>query len=1118
MSFIAFFVRRPVATTLLLVAAILSGLLALPSLPVSDLPDISVPVFSVSASNAGGTPEVMARTVAAPLERHLGTIAGVTQMQSVSTRGETVISLGFEAGRDLNGAARDVEAAIRAARADLPKTPGSDPSYHRANPNATPVLILAVTPGMMTMPRLYDLVNVTLRPMLLQAPGVGDVTLMGSSAPAVRVAMNPLAFFKYGMGFENLRAALASANAHTPKGVIDTHGQRFQLAVNDQAEHADDYRNLIIAYKNSRPVRLSDVATVSDSMQDINAAAFFDGRPALTLMVRAQPGANLVGIVDAVTARLPRLRALMPPGADIAIARDGSVVIRSSLHHTTITLLLACMLGLGVVWVFLRSATASLAAAIVVPCCLIASLGPMHLAGFGLDNLSLMALTVVTGLVVDDAIVVIENIMRHRALGLSIEDAAIAGGSEVVFTLLSITISVLAVFAPIGLAPGLTGRLFGEFAGTVGIAVTVSLVLSCVVTPCLTAALLRLAQARHPGDRKTGTEPAKSLVAGLYPRILDVCLRHPGKTVLLLPLSLFAGLLLFARMPKIVFPKQDIGIVSGGSRADGATLADTKARIAHFSQVMLSDPGVSHVVAYLDTSEGSSHGMVFATLRDIADRQDSATMIARRAAAAMRHEQHGEYHAQAPGNLMMRVGSNSSGLSYILRSDDERLPGPAARRLAQALKQHPEFTDVDEDSDPPGESLSFAINRDVAARLGVTPQVIGSALSDAFGQITASVVYSWRGQYNVVMTLQDQFLRDPALLRNFWVSPSGGSASGSAASNTIRVTTQGSAGGSSTLAAASFRNQIANALAGGATASTGAAVATGAETLVPLSMVATLTPTRDPASVTHLGYDSSASIALELAPGVSLERAHAIIDAESRALSLPRTISGVLQSNDGDAGRSTWDSEMLVLGAIVAVYLTLGILYENPFHPLTILSTVPSAGIGAVLALDLFGLPFSGMAVVAMLLLTGISLKNAIMLVDFAVLAQRRRALTPHAAIREAALLRQRPILMTTGAAALGALPLALMGGYGMELRQPLGIALIGGLVVSQIQTMLTTPALYVLIARLPTLRPPCDRCSACGSEKVTLSSYARLAALSRWRDAFPEGVELAVAESASDR
>ncbi|MCQ9156765.1 efflux RND transporter permease subunit [Acidomonas methanolica] len=1067
MTFIAFFVRRPVATTLLLVAAVLSGLLALPSLPVSDLPDVSVPVISVSASNAGGTPETMARTVAAPLERHLGAIAGVTQMQSVSTRGETMISLGFEVGRDLNGAARDVEAAIRAARADLPKTPGFDPRYHRANPNATPVLILAVTPGMMAMPRLYDLVNVTLRPMLLQVPGVGDVKLLGSSAPAVRVAMNPLAFFKYGMGFENLRAALASANAHTPKGVIDTHGRRFQLAVNDQAERAADYRNLIIAYKNNRPIRLNDVATVSDSMQDINAAAFFDGKPALTLMVRAQPGANLVGIVDAVTARLPRLRTLMPPGADIVIARDGSVVIRSSLRHTIVTLLLACVLALGVVWAFLRSATAALAAAIVVPCCLIASLGPMHLAGFGLDNLSLMALTVVTGLVVDDAIVVIENIMRHRALGLSIEDAAIMGGSEVVFTLLSITISVLAVFAPIGLAPGLTGRLFGEFAGTVGIAVTVSLVLSCVVTPCLTATLLRLTEARHPARSGNAPSEAESRVAGLYPRILDLCLLHPGKTVLLLPLTLLVALILFARMPKIVFPKQDIGIVSGGSRADGATLEDTKARIARFSRVMLSDPAVSHVVAYLDTSEGSSHGMVFATLRDMTDRRDSAATIARRVAAAMRHERHGEYHAQAPGNLMTRVGSNSSGLSYILRSDDERLPGPAARRLARALRRHPEFTDVEEDSDPPGESLSFAINRDIAARLGVTPQVIGSALSDAFGQITASVVYSWRGQYNVVMTLQDQFLHDPALLRNFWVSPSGGSASGSAASNTIRVTTQGAAGGSSALAATAFRNQIANALAGGVTASTGAAVATGTETLVPLSMVATLAPTLDPASVTHLGYASSASIALDLAPGVSLERAHAIIEAESRALSLPAALSGVLQSDEGDAGKSTQDSEMLVLGAIVAVYLTLGILYENPFHPLTILSTVPSAGIGAVLALDLFGLPFSGMAVVAMLLLTGISLKNAIMLVDFAVLAQRRRALAPRAAIREAALLRLRPILMTTGAAALGALPLAVMGGYGMELRQPLGIALIGGLVVSQIQTMLTTPALYMLIADL---------------------------------------------------
>lgn len=634
MKFIAWFVRRPVATLLLLLSAVLSGLIALPLLPVSDLPDVDLPVISVSASNAGGSPEVMARTVAAPLERHLGNIAGVTQMMSFSTRGQTSISLGFELGRDLNGAARDVEAAIRAARHDLPTTPGSDPSYHRANPNATPVLILAVTPGMQSMARLYDLVNTTLRP-LLQVQGVGDVTLMGSSAPAVRVEMNPLLFFKYGMGFENLRAALASANAHTPKGVIDMGNRRYQLAVNDQAEHADAYRDLVIAYKNGRPIRLRDVATVTDSMQDVNAAAFFDGKPALTLMVRAQPGANLVGIVDAVKARLPQLRTLMPTGADIAVARDGSAVIRSSLHHTLVTLLASCILALAVVWVFLRSWTASVAAAIIVPCCLIASLGPMHLAGFGLDNLSLMALTVVTGLVVDDAIVVIENIIRMRERGLSIDDAAIIGASEVAFTLLSITVSVLAVFLPIGLASGLTGRLFREFEGSVGIAVTVSLVLSCVVTPCLTALCMRFAE-EGKSKRATGDIGRSGDVAvtshhadaadfldhekhsgSLYRRILEVCLTHPGKTALLLPLTLLVGVFLFTRMPRVVFPRQDIGIVSGGSRGSGSSLAQTKARLKRFSKVLLEDPAVSHVIAYLDTGEGSSHGMVFATLRDL---------------------------------------------------------------------------------------------------------------------------------------------------------------------------------------------------------------------------------------------------------------------------------------------------------------------------------------------------------------------------------------------------------------------------------------------------------------------------------------------------------------------
>ncbi|KAB8123643.1 multidrug transporter [Komagataeibacter medellinensis] len=1081
MKFIAWFVHRPVATTLLLLSAVLSGLMALPHLPVSDLPDVDLPVISVSASNAGGSPEVMARTVAAPLERHLGNIAGVTQMMSTSTRGETSISLGFELGRDLNGAARDVEAAIRAARRDLPTTPGSDPSYHRANPNATPVLILAVTPGMQPMSRLYDLVNTILRPMLLQVPGVGDVTLMGSSAPAVRVEMNPLLFFKYGMGFENLRAALASANAHTPKGVIDMGDRRYQLSVNDQAEHADAYRDLVIAYKNGRPIRLRDVATVTDSMQDVNAAAFFDGKPALTLMVRAQPGANLVGIVEAVKTRLPQLRALMPPGADIAVARDGSTVIRSSLHHTLVTLLAACGLALAVVWVFLRSWTASVAAAIIVPCCLIASLGPMHLAGFGLDNLSLMALTVVTGLVVDDAIVVIENIIRMRERGLSIDEAAIAGATEVAFTLLSITISVLAVFLPIGLASGLTGRLFREFAGTVGITVTVSLVLSCVVTPCLAALCMRFAEGgainseqEQPitaEDHSPGVDVADLLdhekhSGSLYRRTLEVCLTHPGKTALLLPLTLLVGVVLFTCMPKVVFPRQDIGIVSGGSRGSGSSLAQTRARLERFSRVMLEDPAVSHVIAYLDTGEGSSHGMVFATLRDLSTGRASGTEVAARVVARMGKDIHAEYHAQAPGNIMMRVGSNSSGVSYILRSEDDRLLGPATRRLAKALRHHPEFTDVDPDVDPPGQGITLAIDRDTAARVGVTPQVIGNTLSDALGQTTASVVYTTHGQYNVVLTVENRFQRDPEILKQFWVSPSGGSVSGSSASNTIRVVTSATASTTTSTGATAFRNQIANSLAGGANASTGSAVATGAETLVPLSVVARITPSLDPVAVTHIGYASSASLALDLAPGVSLSQAQAIIDQEWQTLHLSGTITGELQSDEGDVGKSTHDSEILIMAAILAVWITLGMLYESVWHPLTILSTIPSAGIGAVMALDLFGLPFSGMAVIAMLLLTGISLKNAILLVDFAIHAERERGMTPRDAIREACLLRLRPIVMTTFAAALGALPLVLMGGYGMELRRPLGIALIGGLLVSQAQTMFTTPALYLLVAR----------------------------------------------------
>jgi multidrug efflux pump len=532
-----------------------------------------------------------------------------------------------------------------------------------------------------------------------------------------------------------------------------------------------------------------------------------------------------------------------------------------------------------------------------------------------------------------------------------------------------------------------------------------------------------------------------------------VCLTHPGKTVLLLPLTLLATGFLFLRMPKVVFPRQDIGIVSGGSRGSGSSLAQTKERLERFSRVLLDDPAVSHVIAYLDTGEGSSHGMVFATLRDLSTGRASGAEVAARVVARMGKDIHAEYHAQAPGNIMMRVGSNSSGVSYILRSEDDRLLGPATRRLAKALRHRPEFRDVDPDVDPPGQGITLAIDRDTAARVGVTPQVIGNTLSDALGQTTASVVYTAHGQYNVVLTVENRFQQDPEILRQFWVSPSGGSASGSSASNTIRVVTSAAASTTASTSATAFRNQIANSLAGGANASTGSAVATGAETLVPLSVVARITPSLDPVAVTHIGYASSASLALELASGVSLSQVQTIIDQEWRSLHLPETINGELQSDEGDIGKSTHDSEILITAAILAVWITLGMLYESVWHPLTILSTIPSAGIGAVMALDLFGLPFSGMAVIAMLLLTGISLKNAILLVDFAIHAERERGMTPRDAIREACLLRLRPIVMTTFAAALGAVPL--------------GIALIGGLLVSQAQTMFTTPALYLLVARL---------------------------------------------------
>jgi multidrug efflux pump len=1163
------FIRRPIATILLTFGVAGAGALAFFRLPVAPLPQVDFPTISVRAQLPGASPEVVATTVATPLERHLGVIADVTEMTSTSTVGFVRINLQFGLDRDINGAARDVQAAINAAYADLPTNLRSNPTYRKVNPADAPVLILALTSDTALQGELYDAASTVLTQKLSQIDGVGEVVVGGSALPGVRAELNPDALNKYAIGLEDVRAALAAANAHSPKGAIEVGNRHYQIYDNDQTNVAAQYRPLIIAYRNGAAVRLSDVGQVVDSVEDLRNAGLANGKPSVLAIIYRQPGANIVETVDRVMTALPELRAAISPAIDITPAVDRSVTIRSSLREVQQTLVIAVGLVVLVVFLFLRSGRATLVPSVVVPVSLIGTFGVMYLLDYSIDNLSLMALTIATGFVVDDAIVVLENISRHIEAGMSRVQAAIKGAAEVGFTVVSMSISLVAVFIPILLMGGIVGRLFREFAVTLSVAVLVSLVMSLTTTPMMCALFLRRMESEHQGGFHRMTERAFLAAQHCYERTLGGALGHPRTIVSIFGITLCLNVYLYLIVPKGFFPQQDTGRITGTIQADQSiSFQLMRQKLQQFVDIIQKDPAVDTVAGF--TGGGSAGGQtnagnVFMSLKPLSARKVSADEVIRR----LRSET-----AQVPGATLflqavqdIRVGGRASNAQYqytLQDSDPEELFAWAPRILAE-LQKIPQLAQVNSDQQNNGLETNVIIDRDTAARLGLSVAEIDNTLYDAFGQRQVSTIYSMRNQYHVVMEAAPKYWQNAETLKDVFVSTSGGTASGtqttqavagtvfgpaapastttactssptalpsstfstssSAAGSTTAgtsnttgaVTTAGVAvttgttttagvttttGGTSTGATSStpqtstlpsaagqcavststssssasaaavasdaVRNQALNAIGntGHGTASTGSAVSTSAETMIPLTAVTHTAPGNIPLAINHQSLFVAATISFNLAAGAALSDAVREVNAAMIRLGVPSTLRGSFQGTARAFQESVANEPFLVLAALITVYVVLGVLYESYIHPLTILSTLPSAGVGAVLSLVLLKTEFSIIALIGVILLIGIVKKNAIMMIDFALDAQRSRALSSEQAIYEACLLRFRPILMTTAAALFGAMPLAIGFGEGSELRQPLGISIVGGLVLSQMLTLYTTPIVYLYLDR----------------------------------------------------
>jgi multidrug efflux pump len=1062
------FIARPVATTLLTIGLALAGIVAFIKLPVSPLPKVDYPTIQVSASLPGASPETVATSLTTPLERALGAIAGVTEMTSMSTVGNSRITLQFDLSRSIDGAARDVQAAVNAARMDMPADLPANPQYRKVNPADAPVLVLALTSETLGQGRLYDAASNVLQQSLSQVTGVGQVVLGGSSLPAVRVEINPSSLSKYGVGLESVRAALAAANANSPKGALEVGERRYQLYSNDQARTAVEYRPLIVGWRNGSPVRLSDVAEVIDSVENIRNEGQANGKRSVLVIIYLQPNANVIETVDQIKAVLPELQAALPNDVDLQIVADRTTTIRASLREVEHALIASVILVVLVTFAFLRSVRAGFVAAVAVPVSLIGTFGGMYLLGFSLNNLSLMAMAIAAGFVVDDAIIVLENISRHIEEGVPRVKAALQGASEVGFTVVSMSLSLIAVFLPILLMGGIVGRLFREFAVTLTVAILISMVVSLTTTPMMCAFVLRPhSSAAKPGFFFRVSERGFAAIQGLYSRSLGVVLRHPLLTMLVFLATVIFNIDLYVTIPKGFFPQQDTGRIIAGIRADQSiSFQAMRRKFRQFMTIVREDPDIASVAGFTGGFSTNS-GFMFATLKPLGERKLSADQVIARLRPKLAQVTGAQLFMQAVQDI--RVGGRQGNSQYQFSLQSDSLPdlyawGP---KLLEALRKDSSvITDVDSDQAQNGLQVNLTIDRDAAARLGVNTRSISSTLYDAFGQRQVSTIYNALNQYHVVMEVSPEYWENPESLKDIYVSTSGGAISGAQATGAIVSTTPLATGAVDP--AQAVRNLQTNqiAVSGRGSASTGAAVSTTQETMIPLSSVTRYDFGTTPIAVNHQGLFVASTISFNLAPGKTLSDAVAYVNETMRDIGLPSTIHGSFQGTARAFQDSLNNQLLLVLAALAAVYIVLGILYESYIHPLTILSTLPSAGIGALLALKLTGVEFSIIAMIGVLLLVGIVKKNAIMMIDVALERERNEGLEPREAIHQAATLRFRPILMTTMAAILGALPLALGFGDGAELRQPLGISIIGGLFVSQILTLYTTPVIYLYLDR----------------------------------------------------
>jgi multidrug efflux pump len=1013
-NFSAPFIRRPVATSLISLAILLAGIVAFRVLPVAPLPQVDFPTISVYANLPGASPETMASAVATPLERQFSRIASVNQMVSTSQLGNTNITLQFDLNRNIDAAARDVQAAINSARGQLPTDLPGQPGYWKVNPADAPIMLLAMTSDNILLPEVYDAADSVIAQKLRQTSGIGEVFIGGGARPAVRVQVNPGQLNNYGISLESIRSVLSSANANRPKGQLYNLEHAWNVAASDQLFKAHEYRPLIVAWHNGSPVRLSDVGLVSDSVEDVRNAGFINGKAGIVLVVFRQPGANMIETVDRVRAMMPQLQASINPSIHLGVIIDRTTTIRASIHDVEITLVISIVLVILVVFVFLRNYWATLIPSVAVPLSLVGTFGVMYLCGYSLDNLSLMALTVSTGFVVDDAIVVIENITRHLEAGMKPFAAAMLGAREIGFTVVSMSTSLVAVFIPILLMGGIVGRLFREFAITLSVAVGISLLVSLTTTPMMCALFLKRDTSRH-GRLYSFAERTFDRLLQTYDVSLRWVLRHQFLMLCVTILTMVVSCALYIFTPKGFFPQQDVGRIMGFIQADqDVSFSTMREKVRNFAEIARQDPAIDTLTAFTGGGGGNNSGRFFAQLKPLSERKISADMVIERLRPKLEQIPGASLYLQAVQDI--NVGARFAGAQYQYTLQADRIADLVewAPRLMQRMAEIPDLRDVNTDQQLNGLQASLVIDRDTAGRLGVSVSAIDNTLNDAFGQRQVSNIYKGINQYHVVLEVLPQYQRTPETLGNIYASSNSGK-------------------------------------------------------LIPLSAFAHFQPSTSALTVNHQGIFPAITLAFNLAPGSSLGPAVEKIEAVQRELSMPPTVHGTFQGTAQAFQDSLSSEPLLIISALAAVYIVLGILYESYIHPITILSTLPSAGVGALLAIRLINADLSIIALIGIILLIGLVKKNAILMIDFAVQTERAEGKSSVEAIYQACLLRFRPIMMTTMAALLGALPLALGTGMGSELRRPLGITIVGGLIFSQMLTLFTTPVVYLYMDRLQT-------------------------------------------------